>query len=175
MDFLRRVSAAMVLVLLSLSFPAQGEVEPVSEAVRLLNGAKTLTLKLSVFTKKGCDVDQLQLQLLLEQLIGGYGKVKKVDESSVPDIHVTLNVDIAALPPDIEPTELCMYTVSARAIHPIMGQLRYKAEPVLIQALTFNQTLFSVIVPSKINEAVQLQSMKVMNLLFAAHRAGAQN
>jgi hypothetical protein len=74
---------------------------------------------------------------------------------------LSLTVDITAVPPGELP-EMCLYNVSARATHPMYGKLRYSKKTRVIQAMTFNKSMFSAIVPSKAQAAVEIQSGKVL-------------
>ena len=84
---------------------------------------------------------------------------------------LTVTVDITAIPPSELP-EMCLYNVNARAIHPMFGKLRYSDKTRVIQALAFNKSMFSVILPSKVQVAVETQSGKVLGMFFDEYELG---
>jgi hypothetical protein len=142
------------------------------EAAALLAGAETYNLKLSVYADPGCAIDQQALKALVDRQFGKAPKLRAVAEQSIPDIILTLTVDITAIPPTEQPAEMCLYTVNARAIHPMYGKLRYSDKARVIQALTFNRLIFSAIVPAKAQAAVEIQSVKVLGLFFDEYALG---
>lgn len=142
------------------------------EAASLLVGAETYNLKFSVYSDPGCVVDQQVLKVLVDRQFGKAPKLRAVAEEAIPDIILNLTIDITSLPPAVQPAELCMYNVNARAIHPMYGKLRYSDKARVIQALTFNKSLFSVIVPSKVQTAVENQSVKVLGLFLDEYAIG---
>ena len=142
------------------------------EAAGLLAGAETYSLTVSVFTEAGCDIDQQAAKARAASLFGRAPKLRAVAEQSIPDIMLRVTVDVAALPPGAPAPEFCMYVVNARAIHPMYGKLRYADKPRAIQALTFNKSVYSVIVPSKAQEAVETQIAKALGFFFDEYQAG---
>lgn len=142
------------------------------ESAALLAGAETYNFKLVVHAAPGCEIDQQALKTLFERQFGNAPKLRSVSEQSIPDIILTLTVDITAIPPNEPPAELCLYNVNARSVHPMYGKLRYSDKTRVIQAMTFNKSMFSVIVPSKVQAAVEIQSGKVLGLFFDEYSLG---
>lgn len=142
------------------------------EAAALLAGAETYNLKVAVYAEPGCAIDQQALKALIDWQFGRAPKLRAVAEQAIPDIILTLTFDIAALPPADQPTEMCLYNVNARAVHPMYGKLRYSDKIRVIQALTFNKSAFSVIIPAKVQAAVETQAAKVLGLFFDEYAIG---
>lgn len=141
------------------------------ESAALLAGAETYSLKVAVYTDSGCSIDQAALTMLAQRQFRKAPKLRAVAEQAIPDIMLSLTVDIAAIPPTEQP-EMCMYNVNARAIHPMVGKLRYSDNSRVIQAMTFNKSMFSVILPSKVQEGVETQSGKVLGMFFDEYALG---
>jgi hypothetical protein len=137
----------------------------------LLAGAETYNLKVAIYADPGCAIDQSALKALAERQFGRAPKLRAVAEQSIPDILLTLTVDITAIPATELP-EMCLYNVNARAIHPMYGKLRYSDKTRVIQALTFNKSMFSAIVPSKAQASVEIQSAKVLGMFFDEYALG---
>lgn len=142
------------------------------EAAALLAGAETYNMKFSVYADPGCDIDQPALKAMAERQFARAPKLRAVAEQSIPDVILTLTVDIMAFPPAGQPAEMCLYNVNARAIHPMYGKLRYSEKTRVIQALTFNRSMFSAIVPDKAQSAVEIQTGKVLGLFFGEYSLG---
>lgn len=141
------------------------------ESAALLAGAETYNLKVAVYADPGCTIDQSALTALAQRQFGKAPKLREVAEQSIPDIMLTLTVDIAAVPPSELP-EMCLYNVNARAIHPMYGKLRYSDKTRVIQAMTFNKSAFSAIIPVKTQAAVEIQSAKVLGIFFEEYALG---
>jgi hypothetical protein len=159
----------------AIEIPSTEEYSSIKESTKQMNGAKTILLQYNIYTDDYCKVDPRQLHVLLDQLLDGYGKLKRVEATALPDLLATVNVEISGFPNGNPKPYGCMYFVNIRAVHPMLGKLRYGKEPVLIQALTFNKSAYNLIVPEKINDAIQIQSMRLLNMLIADHRAGTLN
>lgn len=142
------------------------------ESAALLAGAETYSLKLSVYSDSGCTVDQRALEASLNRQFSKAPKLRPVAEESIPDIVLNLTVDVASMPPNIEPPELCVYNINARAIHPMYGKFRYSDKAKVIQALTFNKSMFSAIIPTKLQAAVEIQAIKVLGIFMHEYNAG---
>lgn len=82
-----------------------------SEAAILLAGAETYTLKQVVYAEPGCEIDQQALRVLSEHQFSRVPKLRSVAEESVPDIVLTLAVDVAAVP-EVTSRLRCVYTIS---------------------------------------------------------------
>lgn len=141
------------------------------ESAALLAGAETYNLKVAVYADAGCSIDQAALTMLAQRQFGRAPKLRAVAEQAIPDIMLTITVDITAIPPSDVP-EMCLYNVNARAIHPMFGKLRYSDKTRVIQAMTFNKSMFSAIVPSKVQVAVETQTGKVLNMFFDEYSLG---
>jgi hypothetical protein len=141
------------------------------ESATLLAGAETYNLKVSVYADAGCAIDQTALTAMAQRQFGRAPRLRAVAEQSIPDIMLTVTVDITAIPPSELP-EMCVYNVNARAIHPMVGKLRYSDKTRVIQAMTFNKSMFSAIVPSKVQAAVETQSGKVLGMFFDEYALG---
>jgi hypothetical protein len=143
-----------------------------SEAAILLAGAETYTLKQVVYAEPGCEIDQQALRVLSEHQFSRVPKLRSVAEESVPDIVLTLAVDVAAVPRGDKSPEMCLYNINLRAIHPMYGKLRYSDKAQIIQALTYSKTIFSIIVPSKVQNAIEIQTGKILGLFFDEYSQG---
>lgn len=143
-----------------------------SEAAILLAGAETYTLKQVVYVEPGCEIDQQALRVLSDHQFKSVPKLRSVAEEAVPDIVLTLAVDVVAIPQGDKSPELCLYNINLRAIHPMYGKLRYSDKARVIQALTYTKTIFSVIVPSKVQKAIEIQTGKILGLFFDEYSQG---
>lgn len=141
------------------------------ESATLLAGAETYNLKVAIYTDPGCAIDQAALTALAQRQFGKAPKLRSVSEQAIPDIILTLTVDITAVPPSELP-EMCLYNVNARAIHPMYGKLRYSDRTRVIQAMTFSKSMFSAIIPSKAQMAVEIQSGKVLGMFLDEYALG---
>jgi hypothetical protein len=142
------------------------------ESAGLLAGAETYNLKFAVYADPGCPIDQQNLRAMVERQFGKAPKLRAVAEQAIPDIVLTFTVDITYLPPAGQSAEMCLYNVNVRGIHPMYGKLRYGDRTRVIQALTFNKSMFSVIGPSKAQEALEIQTGKVLGLFFDEYLLG---
>lgn len=52
------------------------------------------------------------------------------------------------------------------------GKLRYSDKAQIIQALTYSKTIFSIIVPSKVQNAIEIQTGKILGLFFDEYSQG---
>jgi hypothetical protein len=141
------------------------------ESAALLAGAETYNLKVTVYADAACAIDQTALLAAAKRQFGKAPKLRAVAEQSIPDIMLTVTVDINAIPPTELP-EICLYNVNARAIHPMVGKMRYSNKTRVIQAMTFNKSVFSAIVPSNVQAAVEAQSGKVLGIFFDEYALG---
>jgi hypothetical protein len=142
------------------------------ESAGLLAGAVTYFVKLNVHDGKDCVIDRAAVTKRAAHEMAGVAKLRAVAEEAIPDIHITLTVEATPIPPKSEKAEACMYFINLRAIHPMYGQLRYSSAPRLVQALTFNKTVHSVIVPEKLFEAIDLQTSIVFGIFLDEYRMG---
>ena len=141
------------------------------ESASLLAGAETYNLRVSVYADSACAIDQTAIKTLAQRQFGRAPRLREVAEQAIPDIILTITVDISAIPSPETP-ELCMYNVNARAIHPMVGRFRYSNRSQVIQAMTFNKSMFGVIVPPKVQEAVEIQSDKVLGMFLDEYALG---
>ncbi len=141
------------------------------ESAALFAGAETYHLRIAVYADPGCSIDQTAVTSLARRQFGKAPKLRAVAEQAIPDIMLTITVDIAAIPRSEVP-EMCLYNVNARGVHPMFGKLRYSDKNRVIQALTFNKSIFSVIVPAKVQVAVETQLGKVLGMFFEEYALG---
>lgn len=153
-------------------FLATGGSAHAGESAGLLTAAETYFLKSSFHDQQGCEIDRTAVARRASREMAGVSKLRPVAEEAVPDIHLTLTVESSAIPGGPDKPEACLYMVNARAIHPMFGQMRYASVPRLIQALTFNKTIYSVITPGKLGEALDIQTAKAIGLFLDEYRAG---
>ena len=142
------------------------------ESAALLKGAETYNLKVKIYTENGCEADHSRLASKSTQSFSRAPRLRWVAEEAIPDIMLSITVDVTALPPGSKETEMCMYLVNARSIHPMLGKFRYADQPRVVQTLTFNKTLYSVIVPGKVQEAIELQTQKVLDMFLDEYLLG---
>lgn len=164
--FRRILSFILILFLLTFTAAWAG-----NAAIRL-KGAKTYNLMLQVHTGRGCEVDQSKLMSGAFKLFEQIPRLRWVTEEAVPDLVIEVNIDISPLPGGDSPVEICNYVGNVRAIHPIFGALRYAPEPRLIQAFLFNTTLFSVVHPSIIQQAIEYQLQRGIQFFIDEYALG---
>ena len=157
------------ILLIALSWAAAAHA---GESAGLLAGAETYFVKLNVHDGKDCAIDRTAIARKVAREMAGVAKLRSVAEEAVPDIHITLTVEATPIPPKSEKAEACMYLINVRAIHPMYGQMRYSSAPRLVQALTFNKTAHSIIVPEKLGEALDIQTANVLGLFLDEYRMG---
>ncbi len=157
------------ILLIALSWAAAAHA---GESAGLLAGAETYFVKLNVHDGKDCAIDRTAIVRKAAREMAGVAKLRSVAEEAVPDIHITLTVETTPIPPESEKAEVCMYLINVRAIHPMYGQMRYGSALRLVQALTFNKTVYSIIVPEKLGEALDIQTANVLGLFLDEYRLG---
>jgi hypothetical protein len=148
---------------------------PFSESERQLRGARSIHFLINAYDEEGCKVGlavENTLQVYKDRLPSNLKLDPKVGSS---DLVATILIETT---PRIDTggKQICLFYFNLRLLHTMMGQLRYRESPALIQALVFNKSVYGATMPDLLSASAAMQTEKLLQMfLDTYYRANQLN